>query len=160
LVGPFPYSAAWGDCSDPVIAIAFPSLLPFLALLPLHSGSSFSTNPASDQLPEFASVAASYPDIQFVLPVMGWPIDLTNEGHETWKRALATASAKDLARIVPRSGRRVLINAQMSGFGGEAEILCSTRALPVLTPVLTTHHSSRPLRSRSSTCAILRGDFD
>jgi hypothetical protein len=25
----------------------------------------------------------------------------------------------------------VLINAQMSGFGGEAEILCSTRALPV-----------------------------
>ena len=28
---------------------------------------------------------------------------------------------------------RVLINAQMSGFGGEAEILCSTRALPVLT---------------------------
>jgi len=24
-------------------------------------------------------------------------------------------------------------NAQMSGFGGEAEILCSTRALPVLT---------------------------
>jgi hypothetical protein len=29
---------------------------------------------------------------------------------------------------------RVLINAQKSGFGGEAEILCSTRALPVLTP--------------------------
>src|SRR5690242_1795152 len=28
----------------------------------------------------------------------------------------------------------VLINAQKSGFGGEAEILCSTRALPVLTP--------------------------
>src|SRR5262249_47293218 len=28
---------------------------------------------------------------------------------------------------------RVLINAQMSGFGGEAEILCSTRALLVLT---------------------------
>ena len=25
---------------------------------------------------------------QFVLPVMGWPTDLTNEGHETWKRAL------------------------------------------------------------------------
>jgi hypothetical protein len=30
-------------------------------------------------------------------------------------------------------GRRdVLINAQMSGFGDEAEILCSTRGLPVL----------------------------
>jgi predicted TIM-barrel fold metal-dependent hydrolase len=51
------------------------------------------------QLPEFASVAASYPDIQFVLPVMGWPIDLTNEGHETWKRALATASACDNVAI-------------------------------------------------------------
>ena len=25
------------------------------------------------------------------------------------------------------------MNAQMSGFGGEAELLCSTRALPVLT---------------------------
>ena len=51
------------------------------------------------QLPEFASVAASYPEIQFVLPVMGWPIDLTNEGHETWKRALATASACDNVAI-------------------------------------------------------------
>ena len=30
---------------------------------------------------------------------------------------------------------RALINAQMSGFGGEAEILCSTRALSVLTQV-------------------------
>ena len=29
---------------------------------------------------------------------------------------------------------RVLINVQMSGFGDEAEILCSTRALPLLTP--------------------------
>src|SRR6516225_11189258 len=28
----------------------------------------------------------------------------------------------------------LLINAQMSGFAGEAEILCSTRALPVLDP--------------------------
>jgi hypothetical protein len=28
---------------------------------------------------------------------------------------------------------RVFINARMSGLGGEAEILCSTRALPVLT---------------------------
>ena len=44
-------------------------------------------------------VAASYPDIQFVLPVMGWPIDLTNEGHETWKRALATASVCDNVAI-------------------------------------------------------------
>ena len=35
--------------------------------------------------------------------------------------------------------RVVLINAQMSGFGGEAEFLCSTRALPVLT-----HNVHRP----------------
>jgi hypothetical protein len=30
---------------------------------------------------------------------------------------------------------RVLINAQMRGLAEEAEILCSTRALPGLTPV-------------------------
>jgi len=30
---------------------------------------------------------------------------------------------------------RVLINAQMQGLEEEAEILCSTRALPGLTPV-------------------------
>jgi hypothetical protein len=38
----------------------------------------------------------------------------------------------DGERIWAATGR-VLINAQMSGFGGEAEILWSTRALPVLT---------------------------
>src|SRR5262249_48103754 len=41
------------------------------------------------------------------------------------RRGEAAGSAQLLARV--------LINAQMSGFGGEAEILCSTRALPVLT---------------------------
>src|SRR5436190_11332470 len=52
--------------------------------------------------PNFASSRPwlpAYPDIQFVLPVMGWPIDLTNEGHDTWKRALATASACDNVAI-------------------------------------------------------------
>jgi hypothetical protein len=39
---------------------------------------------------------------------------------------------KRAATSDPSGGKR--INAQMSGFGGEAEILCSTRALPVLTP--------------------------
>jgi hypothetical protein len=34
----------------------------------------------------------------------------------------------------------VLINAQMSGFGDEADILCSTRALPVLTLSGPTDH--------------------
>ena len=28
------------------------------------------------QLPDLTAVASSYPDIQFILPVMGWPIDL------------------------------------------------------------------------------------
>jgi predicted TIM-barrel fold metal-dependent hydrolase len=45
------------------------------------------------QLREFASLAAAYPDLQFVLPVMGWPIDLTKEGHAAWKRDLATVGA-------------------------------------------------------------------
>ena len=45
------------------------------------------------QLPDLASVAASYPDIQFVLPVMGWPLDLTSDGHTAWKRALASVGA-------------------------------------------------------------------
>lgn len=41
------------------------------------------------QLREFASVAAAYPDIQFVLPVMGWPVDLTRAGQATSKCELA-----------------------------------------------------------------------
>jgi len=40
----------------------------------------------------------------------------------------------------------ILLNAQMSGFGGEAEILCSTRALPVLTR--TGPHAGSPLVPR------------
>jgi hypothetical protein len=35
--------------------------------------------------------------------------------------------------LSPQELGRLLINAQMSGFGDGAEILCSTRALPVLT---------------------------
>ena len=45
------------------------------------------------QLPDLASVAANYPDIQFVVPVMGWPIDVTSDGHKAWKRDLAILSA-------------------------------------------------------------------
>jgi predicted TIM-barrel fold metal-dependent hydrolase len=51
------------------------------------------------QLPDVATVAAAHPDIQFVLPVMGWPVDLTREGHGAWKRALATVSACDNVAI-------------------------------------------------------------
>ena len=47
----------------------------------------------STQLRDLVPVAAAYPEIQFVLPVMGWPLDLTDEGHIAWKRALAALSA-------------------------------------------------------------------
>ena len=30
------------------------------------------------QLPDLTAVASSYPDIQFILPVMGWAIDSTD----------------------------------------------------------------------------------
>jgi predicted TIM-barrel fold metal-dependent hydrolase len=43
----------------------------------------------SPQLPEFASLAAAYPELQFVLPVMGWPVDLSNEGFAAWRHDLA-----------------------------------------------------------------------
>jgi len=42
----------------------------------------------SSQLPDFLPVAQAYPEIQFVLPLMGWPIDLTTDGHTQWKHAL------------------------------------------------------------------------
>ncbi len=47
----------------------------------------------ASQLPDFAAVAAAYPDVQFVLPLMGWPVDLTSEGYARWKRDLATVGA-------------------------------------------------------------------
>lgn len=47
----------------------------------------------SSQLRDFADMAAAYPDLQFVLPVMGWPVDLTEAGHLAWKRDLATVAA-------------------------------------------------------------------
>ncbi len=46
------------------------------------------------QLPDFRAVANTYSDLQFILPVMGWPIDLTEAGYRDWKRnmkALSTA---------------------------------------------------------------------
>jgi predicted TIM-barrel fold metal-dependent hydrolase len=44
------------------------------------------------QLTEFSSVAASFPDIDFILPVMGWPLDLTAEGRAAWRTGLATVA--------------------------------------------------------------------
>ncbi len=43
----------------------------------------------SSQLLDLAAVAAAFPDLQFILPVMGWPIDLTSEGQAAWHRSLA-----------------------------------------------------------------------
>ncbi|PRY07677.1 amidohydrolase [Paraburkholderia sp. BL25I1N1] len=45
------------------------------------------------QLPELASLATAFPDTQFVLPVMGWPLDLTSEGRAAWKREMNAVSA-------------------------------------------------------------------
>jgi len=46
----------------------------------------------SSQLPGLKVVANSYPDIQFVLPVMGWPIDLSEAGYRDWKRDMKDLS--------------------------------------------------------------------
>ena len=46
----------------------------------------------SSQLTEFASLVAANADIQFVLPVMGWPIDLSKEGELQWRSALERVS--------------------------------------------------------------------
>ncbi|TSD86625.1 amidohydrolase family protein [Mycobacterium sp. KBS0706] len=46
------------------------------------------------QLFDLAAVAAACPDIQFVLPVMGWPLDLTNDGRSAWKRGIAAVAGR------------------------------------------------------------------
>jgi predicted TIM-barrel fold metal-dependent hydrolase len=46
----------------------------------------------SSQLPDLKVVANAYPDIQFVLPVMGWPIDLSRAGYRDWKRDMKELS--------------------------------------------------------------------
>ena len=45
------------------------------------------------QLRDFAGVAAASPDLPFVLPVMGWPINLTRDGHSAWKGDLTLVGA-------------------------------------------------------------------
>jgi predicted TIM-barrel fold metal-dependent hydrolase len=44
------------------------------------------------QLMDFASVAASFPGINFILPVMGWPLDLTAEGQANWSAGIAAVA--------------------------------------------------------------------
>jgi predicted TIM-barrel fold metal-dependent hydrolase len=47
----------------------------------------------STQLHDLVPVAAAYPDLQFVLPVIGWPLDLTDEGYKNWRRDIVALSA-------------------------------------------------------------------
>jgi hypothetical protein len=56
-----------------------------------HEGQSDGNNYRSDR-PSIA-VVNSYPDTQFILPVMGWPIDLTEAGHRDWKRDMEALSS-------------------------------------------------------------------
>jgi predicted TIM-barrel fold metal-dependent hydrolase len=41
------------------------------------------------QLADFTSVAGSFPDLRFILPLMGWPIDLTGQGFHAWRSDMA-----------------------------------------------------------------------
>lgn len=45
------------------------------------------------QLPDLTAVASSYPDIQFILPLIGWPINLTEAGRRDWKRDIEVLSS-------------------------------------------------------------------
>ncbi len=47
----------------------------------------------ASQLPDLAPVVAASPEVSFVLPVMGWPIDVTHAGQAAWRRDLTTLAA-------------------------------------------------------------------
>jgi predicted TIM-barrel fold metal-dependent hydrolase len=41
------------------------------------------------QLADLTSVARNFPDLRFILPLMGWPIDLTAHGFQAWRSDMA-----------------------------------------------------------------------
>jgi predicted TIM-barrel fold metal-dependent hydrolase len=41
------------------------------------------------QLAGLTSVARNFPDLRFILPLMGWPIDLTEQGFHVWRSDMA-----------------------------------------------------------------------
>jgi predicted TIM-barrel fold metal-dependent hydrolase len=41
------------------------------------------------QLGDLTNVAKNFPDLRFILPLMGWPIDLAEEGFRAWRRDMA-----------------------------------------------------------------------
>jgi predicted TIM-barrel fold metal-dependent hydrolase len=46
----------------------------------------------ANQLPDFAELANAYPDLQFILPVMGWPTEITEESYHAWKDGMKRVS--------------------------------------------------------------------
>ncbi|WP_028218687.1 amidohydrolase family protein [Paraburkholderia oxyphila] len=47
----------------------------------------------ASQLHDLASLASAFPDQQFVLPVMGWPVDLTSAGEAAWQHGMTAVAA-------------------------------------------------------------------
>ena len=41
------------------------------------------------QLADLTRVARNFPDLSFILPMMGWPIDLTEQGFRAWRSDMA-----------------------------------------------------------------------
>jgi predicted TIM-barrel fold metal-dependent hydrolase len=41
------------------------------------------------QLVDLTNLAENFPDLRFILPLMGWPIDLTEQGFHTWRSEMA-----------------------------------------------------------------------
>ena len=41
------------------------------------------------QLAGLTSLARNFPDLRFILPLMGWPIDLTEQGFHAWRSDMA-----------------------------------------------------------------------
>jgi predicted TIM-barrel fold metal-dependent hydrolase len=47
------------------------------------------------QLPDLTRVIRNHPDIGFTVALMGWPLDLSKDGFDCWKRDLAALAACD-----------------------------------------------------------------
>ena len=43
----------------------------------------------ANQLAGLTSLARNFPDLRFILPLMGWPIDLTEQGFRAWRSDMA-----------------------------------------------------------------------
>jgi predicted TIM-barrel fold metal-dependent hydrolase len=47
------------------------------------------------QLPDLTRVIQNHPDTGFTIAVMGWPLDLTNDGFDRWRRDLTALAVCD-----------------------------------------------------------------